>query len=260
MSIFCSDLRRGTRFLLIWSFSIAFMLGVCVLIYPEMTSQMTEISDMFSDMGSFSSAFGLDSINFGEFMGYFAVECGNLIGLGGAIFAALIGAMAISGEEKSGTAEFLFSHPVSRSRIVFEKLFSVSVQILILNLIALAVSVVCILMIGVEAEYFKILVIFFAYFMMQLQICFLSFCVSSFLSGAGVGISLGLAFGMYFLNILSNLNDQVSMLKYLTPFGYTDSGYIVNNGCFQIKYFIVSFVFMCIVLFLIFRQYSKKDL
>ena len=54
MSIFRNDLYRGRRFLLIWTFAICFMLGICILIYPEMTTQMNEISDMFADMGSFS--------------------------------------------------------------------------------------------------------------------------------------------------------------------------------------------------------------
>ena len=260
MSIFRIDLYRGRRFLLIWTFAICFMLGICILIYPEMTTQMNEISDMFADMGSFSSAFGLDQINFGEYMGYFAVECGNVLGLGGAIFASLVGAMALSTEEKSGTAEFLFSQPISRNKIVFEKLFSSAVQIFLLNLTVLAVSVVCSMIIGAEADYLVILVIFFAYFMMQLQICIVSFCICAFASGSGVGIGLGLAFGMYFLNILSNLDDRATVLKYLTPFGYTDGGYIVNHGCFPIQYFAVSFAVMCALLCLSFYQYGKKDL
>ena len=42
-----------------------------------MEGQMNEISGMFADMGSFSAAFGMDRINFGEFAGFFGVECGN---------------------------------------------------------------------------------------------------------------------------------------------------------------------------------------
>ena len=91
MKVFLHELRMGRTALAIWSAAISFMLGVCIIIYPEMSSQMGDISEMFSDMGAFSSAFGMDKLNFGEFMGYFGVECGNVLGLGGALFAAVVG-------------------------------------------------------------------------------------------------------------------------------------------------------------------------
>ena len=100
MTVFFHELKRGRISLLIWSAAIAFMLAICVIIYPEMKSQMGDISAMFADMGSFSEAFGMDKINFGSFTGFFGVECGNVLGLGGAFFAAIIGISALSKEEK----------------------------------------------------------------------------------------------------------------------------------------------------------------
>ena len=112
------------------------MLGICILIYPEMASQVNEMSAMFADMGSFTAAFGMDQINFGEFIGYFGIECGNVLGMGGAFFAAITGISVSSKEERDGTAEFLLTHPLSRNKIIFNKLLSVIAEILILNLIA----------------------------------------------------------------------------------------------------------------------------
>ena len=74
MTIFLHELRQNRLALIIWSGAISFMLGVCVIIYPEMSSQMGDISAMFADMGAFSSAFGMDQLNFGEFIGYFGIE------------------------------------------------------------------------------------------------------------------------------------------------------------------------------------------
>ena len=122
MTVIKHELKAGKNSLIIWAAIIAFMMGLCVLIYPQMGSQMTEISGMFANMGSFSAAFGMDKINFGEFSGFFAVECGNVLGLGGAFFAALLGISALSKEEKEHTAEFLLTHPISRTAVVFGKL------------------------------------------------------------------------------------------------------------------------------------------
>ena len=95
MTIIKHELKAGKNSLIIWTAIIAFMLALCIFIYPQMGSQMSEISGMFANMGSFSAAFGMDKINFGEFSGFFAVECGNVLGLGGAFFAALLGISAL---------------------------------------------------------------------------------------------------------------------------------------------------------------------
>ena len=77
MILFKHELRQGRNTLLIWSGVIAFMLGICIFIYPEMKDQMGDISGVFADMGGFSAAFGMDQLNFGEFIGFFGVECGD---------------------------------------------------------------------------------------------------------------------------------------------------------------------------------------
>ena len=50
MTLFFHELKRGRLSLAVWTVAIAFMLGVCVIIYPEMSSQMGDISEMFADM------------------------------------------------------------------------------------------------------------------------------------------------------------------------------------------------------------------
>ena len=89
------ELKQGWITLLIWTMVITFMLSLCIFIYPEMETQMADFNSMFAEMGSFSAAFGMDRINFGEFIGFFGVECGNVLGLGGAFFAALLGAVIL---------------------------------------------------------------------------------------------------------------------------------------------------------------------
>ena len=96
MTLFFHEIRQNRLSLIIWTSVISFMLAVCVIIYPEMKGQMNEMTAMFSDMGSFTEAFGMDELNFGEFMGYFGVECGNVLGLGGANFAAILGISALA--------------------------------------------------------------------------------------------------------------------------------------------------------------------
>lgn len=260
MTVLFNELRLNKTALIIWSAAISFMLGVCIIIYPEMSSEMGEVSAMFSDMGAFSSAFGMDKLNFGEFMGYFGVECGNVLGLGGALFAAIAGASALSKEEKEHTAEFLLTHPISRVRVISEKLLSVLAQVCLLNVVAIAVSSVCMAAIDVEADAWTLALVFLAYLILQLEIAAVTFGISAFLRRGALGAGLGFAFGMYFVNILANLTDDLKFLKYITPFGYADGAYIIPEKALDIKYLAVGIVIAAIGIIAAYWKYSKKDI
>ena len=57
---------------------------------------------------------------------------------------------------------------------------------------------------------------------MQLVLAGICFGISAFLRNGSLGIGLGLALGMYFLNIIANLTSGAEFLKYITPFGFAD--------------------------------------
>ena len=260
MTIFKHELRQGRSALIIWTAAISFMLGVCIVIYPEMSTQMGDISAMFADMGSFSQALGMDRINFGEFLGFFGVECGNVLGLGGAFFAALLGISALAKEEKEHTAEFLLTHPVSRTRVITEKLSAVIAQIVILNLAVIAVTALSVLIIGEEADIKTFALLFLSFFLMQLEVAAVTFGISAFLRRGSLGIGLGLAAVFYFMNIVANLIDETKFLKYITPFGYTESADIIADGALNGGYLAVGMALAAIGVILAFWKYGRKDI
>ena len=260
MTLFLHEIRRNKLSLIIWSVALAWMLGICIIIYPEMQTQMGDLGAMFSDMGAFSDAFGMDMLNFGEFMGYFGVEIGNTLGLGGALLAGIVGITALSKEERDGTAELLLTMPVSRARIVAEKLLFSAFHIVVVNLACVIVSVSAILAIDVEADAGKIALIFLANLIMQLEIMSITFGISAFLKKGAIGIGIGISFGLYFLNIISNLADGVEFIGKITPFGYANSGYVIENGKIELLPLIIGVVLSALGILTAFEKYTKKDI
>lgn len=260
MTIFKHDIRQGRNSLIIWTAVIAIMLGVCILIYPEISKQMDDIGEAFANMGGFSAAFGMDKINFGEFIGFFGIECGNVLGLGGAFFAALTGISALSKEEREHTAEFLLTHPVSRQAVVAQKLVSVIVQILLLNAAVVGITALSTIIIGESPDVKPLALTFAAYIIMQIEISAICFGISAFVGRGGVGLGLGLAAAFYFINIIANLTESVEFLKYITPFGYTDSADIIAGGVIEVKYLAVGIVFTVIGIGAAFWKYVRKDI
>lgn len=259
MAVFLQELKRNRLAMLIWSAAIAFMLVVSIVIFPEMEPQMSEMEDMFANMGSFSDAFGMNNLSFSRFPDYFAVECGNVLGLGGAIFAAITGVGMLAKEEREHTAEFLLTHPKSRSRVVFEKLLALIVQVVIVNAVTAAASLIAVAAIGEEIDMSVFALLFSAYFLMSLEIALLCFCVSAFMKN-GLGVGLGIAIGMYFLSILSNLTEEAEFLKYLTPFAFANGSDIIADHALKAEYLAVGMGLSAAAVIAAFIRYRKKDI
>ena len=170
MTLVKHELKQGKISFLIWTASIGFLLAICIFLFPEMKGQMDSVNDMFASMGSFTEAFGMDRLNFGTLIGFYAVECGNVLGLGGAFFAALCAVGILSKEEKDKTAEFLLTHPVSRKRIITEKLIAVLLQITAMNLIIYALAVGAIAAVGEEIPWKEISLMHLAYYLLQVEL------------------------------------------------------------------------------------------
>ncbi len=230
MTIIKHELRQGRIAFAVWTVSIAALMVVCVFLFPEMKREMGAIGNLFASMGKFTDAFGMNRLNFGTLIGFYAIECGNVLGLGGAFFAALTAVSALSKEEKDRTAEFLLTHPVSRARVVTEKLMAAAAQILAMNLMIFVLSLLSITVIGEEIPWKEILLMHLAYLLMQLELAGICFGISAFLHRGSAGIGLGLAVMAYFLNLIANMTKNAKFLKYITPFGYCDAADIVGGG------------------------------
>ena len=260
MTLVKHELRQGKTSLLIWSAAIGFLLAICIFLFPEMKGQMDSVSDMFSSMGSFTEAFGMDRLNFGTLIGFYAVECGNILGLGGAFYAALCAAGILSKEEKDKTAEFLLTHPVSRKRIMTEKLIAVLVQITAMNIMIYAISVGSIAVVGEAIPLKEISLLHLAYYLLQLELAGICFGISSFLRKGSAGVGLGIAAMMYFLNLIANIADVAEFLKYITPFGYCEGADIVANGRLDGVMVSVGAVIGLGGIMAAYLKYTKKDI
>ena len=260
MTMVKHEINQGKLSFLIWTASVGMLLAVCVFLYPEMKGEMEGVSELFASMGSFTAAFGMDKLNFGTLTGYYAVECGNILGLGGGFYAALCGAGILSKEEKERTAEFLLVHPVSRSRIVTEKLIAVFLQITAMNLLIYALAAGSMATIGEDIPWKELNLLHLAYYLMQLEIGGVCFGISAFMRKGTLGAGLGLAAMLYCLNLIANIADAASFLKYITPFGYCDGADIVSEGSLDGALVAVGALIGVAGIAAAYLKYTKKDI
>ena len=172
MPIYFLELKRNKLSLIIWSGVLSFMLAVCVLIYPLMEIMLDGVNAMGDALG------GIE-LGLGSFTEYFGIECASNLGLGGAVFASILAISVLCKEEKDKTAEFLLTLPVTRARVVLEKLLFVVTQVLALNLCVALICTLSMLAIGVEVEAGSIALIFLSLLILQLEVAFICFGLSS---------------------------------------------------------------------------------
>ena len=145
---------------------------------------MAGVGEMFSSLGAFTTAFGMDRLNFGTLTGYYAIECGNVLGLGGAFYASLCAVAMLSKEEKDRTAEFLLTHPVGRARIITGKLAAVMIRVTAMNLIIWLLSAGSIAAVGEAVPWKELNLLHLAYYLLQLELAGICFGLSAFMSDA----------------------------------------------------------------------------
>ncbi|MBR3811579.1 MAG: ABC transporter permease subunit [Agathobacter sp.] len=260
MTIVKHELKQGKIAFAIWTASIAFLLVVCVFLFPDIKGEMESVGDIFASMGSFTDAFGMDRLNFGTLIGFYAIECGNVLGLGGAFFASLIAVSALSKEEKDKTAEFLLTHPIFRTRVITEKLIAVILQIVVMNGIILGLALLSMVFIGEEIPMKEVLLMHLAYFLLQIELAGICFGISAFSKRGSMGIGLGLAIMMYFLNLIANMTESAEVLKYITPFAYCDGADIVENGTLDITLVAIGMSLATCGVAIAYAKYTKKDI
>ena len=259
MTICWNTVKRGKTPLLILSFGLTAMLVLCVVLYPLMKELMSVFEDMAQQMGDLGLAMGMDSTLFSSYIGYYGAECESLVGIGGMVFAAYLGATVISKEIKRKTGEFLFSHPVSRNKVLTEKILSSLIQIVILNAIIAVISFGASL--AVESFQIEIFwLIHISLLIMQFEIFFITLGVSIVLGAGGAGVGIAVGFGLYFVDMISSLVEQVEFLKYITPFGYTHSSTIIGDESLDLLLMALGAVYSIAAVVMSYLFFKKKDL
>ncbi len=260
MTIVKHELKQGKISFWIWTISIGLLLTVCVFLFPEMKGEMESLNDVFASMGSFTAAFGMDRLNFGTLVGFYAIECGNILGLGGAFYASLCAVGILSKEEKDRTAEILLTHPVSRRRIMIEKLIAVTLQITAMNMIIYILAVSSIAVIGEAIPWREINLLHAAYYLLQMELAGICFGISAFLRRGSTGVGLGIAAMMYVLNLISNITESAEFLKYITPFGYCEGADLVTNGSLDGGLITIGMIICIGSVAAAFLKYLRKDI
>jgi ABC-2 type transport system permease protein len=213
--IFEHQFKENFKAMLIWTIAVAVLMALVIALFPmveEMyaalpAEMLAAFEEMYGDLGNIAS--------------YYMVEGGQSYILVGAIYAAIMGINLIKKELKDGSAEFIYSQPVSKGTIFRSKLMVSIANLALFNLIVTAVSLVAIAIVdgGINFDMWNFILISGVAFTIHLQVGLLMFSIAAIgKKNASMGLGLGFVIFTYFLSMIAGITTEVAFLKYFSPF------------------------------------------
>lgn len=222
--IFKHELKSNLKMFLIWTLILGLFNIAMLLVYPSLQETMKDMASNFEKMGDFAVAFGMDKLNIAETIGYYGTYVGVMLSICGGLFAAMIGCGILAKEEGGHTVEYLFTLPYSRLQIVLQKIGAVVVLIIAFDVINFFLCQVGLLAIGADEVSFKSLVIYhIAQMLFHLEVAFIGVLISACTKKVNLGIGLGIALILYFMDMMSRIIDKIDFFKYITPYYYANA-------------------------------------
>ena len=260
MTLLKQEWKMNIKSLLIWTLCVGLCCSGCILLFDSVAESMEEMAKSFSEMGSFSAAFGMDKVSVATLPGFYATEISIIFLLGGAMFAAMTGAVLLSKEEEGHTMEFLHTMPVSRTYIYLWKYVALLLLIIVFNAVCIGLDVIAFVAIGEEiamAEYVEYHILALV---MQIEIGSICYLISSVCKRKQIGLALGIAVLFYLMDIMCNIVPDLEFLRFFTPFYYANAAQIYSGGDSRMGLMFLGLAVTIVAVFAGGMVYKKRDM
>lgn len=262
--MFKRELKVNFKNFLIWTIILIGIFLVVFLVYPsiindENMQMMDEMMAMFPE--DVLKAFNMDISSIDSAFGWLKTEGFVFVLLIVGCFSGILGANILLKEESDKTIEYLNSLPVKRRNIVMSKAASGLIYILLMigllgifNYIALSIS----------GDFNKKEFILLSITPIFSSTVIFSLCM--FLSTFAhktkkmFGISLGIVFVSYILQVLSELGESTEFLKYVSAFTLADIRNVIVDVAINPIMVAISLGLTILFITLTLVHYEKKEL
>lgn len=262
MNIYIHELRTNLKS------SISYLIGMIVFsaFYVSFFQVFTDEAFGFMKMlegfpPAFQSAFGVDLANIMSPMGYYSFVLFYIL-LIASIQGMNLGVSILSKEEREKTADFLMTKPASRSWIMMSKLDAAFTIIIISNLALYLASYLSVSLIINEEFSFKVFTLLhLSIFLVEMIFLSIGFLIGVFLKRikSTISITMAVVFGFFAIGAFA-VNASDDKMRYLTPFKYFDTSYILKNESFELSYLLVGIGVILVCLVASYLIYVNKDI
>lgn len=229
-TIYKHELKYSIKTLFLWFICAGGMGFACILLFSSMKESMEDAAKSFASMGAFSDAFGMSQLSIATLPGFYATEVGTIHTLASAMFAAIISTAMLSKEEDGHTSEFLFSLPISRSKVVIAKWCATATLTCSFQVLCLLLYLLGIFILGDEMPMDKFFQFHALQLLMSLELSAICYGLSAIMKKNKIGLGLGIVLFFYACDLIVRVVPDLSDGKFLSPFSYANPSDIFSTG------------------------------
>lgn len=258
------ELKSNLKSFIIWTLVCVILFFVAFIIYPSIID--TEKADMLNEMmqafpPEMLKMFNMDISDINNVFGWFKTEGYMFLVLIVGFYSSILGGTILVKEESDKTIEFLYSKPISRNKIIASKIICSLIYIISMILLITLFNYIGMSISG-DFEFKSFILLSISPLFIALPLYSIILFISTFFNKTKktTGISLGITFIFYFIQIISNMGENVEFFKYFTPFSLSDSRNIISNSTINIWCIIISILLTILFLSFTYIGYNKKEL
>jgi len=262
--MFEREMKVNFKSFLIWMLILIGLFLVVFLIYPSMIK--SENMEMMNEMmkvfpPEVLKAFNMDIANIDTAYGWLKTEGFVFVLLITGIYSGILGSSILLKEENDKTIEYLNSVPVTRGKIVLNKIACAIIYIIIMVIGLGIFNYIGLLLSG---DFDKK-----AYICLSITPIFSSipiFAICLFLSTfthktkKTLGVSLGIVFASYFLQIISEMSENTEFFKYMSVFTLADIRNVIVEGKIDLVISVIAVAIAVGFMALAKVRYERKEL
>ena len=262
--MFKREMKVNLKNFIIWLSILIGIFLIVFLIYPSITNSdnikmMDEMMKIFPE--EMLKAFNMDISSIKNVYGWLKSEGFVFVLLIIGCYSGILGSNILLKEENDKTIEYLNSLPVKRNSIIFSK---VMCGLIYITLMVILLGIFNYIGLSLSGEFDKK-----QYILLSITPIFSSFViyfVCMFLSTFThktkkmLGVSLGIVFISYVLQMLSTVTETTEFLKYLSVFTLSDIRNVIVKISINPIIIIISICLSILFLILTIFNYNKKEL
>ena len=262
--MFKRELKINLKSFIIWTSILIGLFLVVFLVYPSIVNSenmemMDEMMKMFPE--EMLKAFNMDISTIDSAFGWLKTEGFVFVLLITGIYSGILGSNILLKEESDKTIEYLNSVPVTRKNIVLNKILCGLLYIILMIAI---IGVFNFIGLSLSGDFDRK-----SYILLSITPLFSSiviFAICLFLSTfthktkKTLGISLGIVFVSYFLNVISEIGESTEFLKYISIFTLADIRNVILNVSINPILVVLSTGITIVFMILTMIHYEKKEL
>lgn len=262
--MFKREMKINLKNFIIWTALLIGLFLIVFLVYPSIIKEGN--MDMIDEMmklfpQEILKAFNMDISSIGTAYGWLKSEGFVFALLIIGAYSGILGSNILLKEENDKTIEYLNTLPVTRTKIVTSKILCALTYVISMIII---LSIFNYIGLSISGDFDKKQYILLSITPLFSSLVIFSVCLflSTFTHKTKntIGISLGIVFASYFLQILSELSDKVEFLKYITPFTLADVRNVITDITINPVNVILSLLLTIIFIILSIYNYNKKEL